>query len=134
MRASSREGENVCWWFSLVFSSASWEKQKLPTENRVLLLKEIKERSLCRRGQPSPRASLPMLPHWQLSLISYRWKVPWLKLPTLLLSSSSAPACSPHVPRNSGPCVPLAHMVTSIFLPNLPPAQAPARATCSVSP
>lgn len=78
-------------------------------------------------------ASLPMLPHWLPSLISYRWKVPWLKLPTLLLSSSSAPACSPPVPRNSGPCVPLARMLTSIFLPNLLPAQAPARATCSVS-
>lgn len=74
-----------------------------------------------------------MLPHWLPSLISYRWKVPWLKLPTLLLSSSSAPACSPPVPRNSGPCVPLARMLTSIFLPNLPPTQAPARATCSLS-
>jgi hypothetical protein len=74
-----------------------------------------------------------MLPYWLPSLISYHWKVLWLKLPTLLLSSSSAPACFPPVPRNWGPCVLWAHMLTNLFPLNLPAAQAPARATCSVS-
>lgn len=44
---SSGEGEGMCWWLSIVFSFASGEKQKLPTENSVLFLKENKPRSHC---------------------------------------------------------------------------------------
>lgn len=111
---------------SVVFTSESGGDQELPPHGGVSLLKRNEHSHPCsepRAGPLSPLASPLMFPHWLPSLISYRWKVLWLKLPTLLLSSSSAPACFPPVPRNWGPCVPWVHMPMSRFPLNLPSVQ-----------
>jgi len=116
------------------FLPASGGERELRIHDKFSFKKGTEHSYPCSETRPpSPLASPPMLPYWLPSLISYHWKVLWLKLPTLLLSSSSAPACSPPVPRNWGPCVLWAHMLTNLFPLNLPSAQAPARATCSVS-
>lgn len=70
--------------------------------------------------------------HWLPSLISYRWKVPWLKLPTRCLAVHLLLAV-PLLSLELGDMCCLGPYDDNIFLPNLISAQAPARATCSVS-
>ena len=70
--------------------------------------------------------------HWLPSLISYRWKVPWLKLPTRCLAVHLLLAV-PLLSLELGDMCCLGPYDDNIFLPNLISAQALARATCSVS-
>ena len=133
---SSTEGEDMCWWFSIVFGFVSWEKQKLPTENSILFLKEHKQRYHCAEmGYRVPQPPFPCSPTGCLPLFLIAGKFPgWnyqpcclavhLLLPVPLLSpgsrghvfpwpvcwqASSCPTCHwlRHQPRPPAQCLPL---------------------------